>query len=139
MNSKEEQIVKTARAYIGTPYRHMGRLNGVGIDCLGLLACVCNDLNIPCQDRAQYERYGNYESLLAAISEQCLPATEPAPGRIGFFRCSPTSGHTCIFGENENGLTMIHAYQNAGKVAEHQYIDWWNAKLVAVFDFPDPL
>jgi len=139
--TKEEQIVRVARSYIGTPYRHMGRLNGIGIDCLGLLVCVCKDLNIPYQDRAQYERYGNFGSLLAALQEQCSIASEPAPGRIGFFQFSTTSGHTGIFAENENGngLTMIHAYQNAGKVTEHILIDWWRDKLIAVLEFPDPI
>ena len=37
-------IVTAARAWIGTPYRHQGSLNGVGCDCLGLVRGVWRDL-----------------------------------------------------------------------------------------------
>lgn len=30
-------IIPLARAWIGTPYLHQGRLRGVGCDCAGLL------------------------------------------------------------------------------------------------------
>jgi len=39
-----DDIVASARQWLGTPYRHQASLRGVGCDCLGLVRGVWRDL-----------------------------------------------------------------------------------------------
>ena len=39
-------VVAAARAHIGTPWQHQGRLRGVALDCAGLVIMVARDLGI---------------------------------------------------------------------------------------------
>lgn len=39
-----DEILRTARAWIGTPYLHQASLRGVGCDCLGLIRGIWRDL-----------------------------------------------------------------------------------------------
>jgi len=43
-------IVNVARGYVGTPWHHRARLPGVGLDCAGVLICVCRELGIVAPD-----------------------------------------------------------------------------------------
>lgn len=40
-------IVREARAWIGTRYRHQGRARGVGVDCIGLVGGVALAVGVP--------------------------------------------------------------------------------------------
>lgn len=37
MTTKRAEVVAEAMTWLGTPWRHQGRLKGVGVDCLGLI------------------------------------------------------------------------------------------------------
>ena len=50
------RIVATAREYLLTPFHHQGRKKGVGIDCVGLIACVGHELGILDYDCTDYSR-----------------------------------------------------------------------------------
>ena len=39
-DQRRAAVVEEARSWLGTPYHHMGRVKGVGCDCLTLLAAV---------------------------------------------------------------------------------------------------
>ena len=45
-NREREQIVSVARAAVGTPWHHQGRVAGLGLDCIGLLVHVARELDL---------------------------------------------------------------------------------------------
>ena len=45
-----DDIVRQARTYIGVRWRQFGRNYG-GVDCIGLILAVCQDLGVPYKDR----------------------------------------------------------------------------------------
>ena len=51
-----EAIVASARAAIGTPFRHQGREAGRGLDCAGLLVHVAREIGAEPRDRGGYAR-----------------------------------------------------------------------------------
>ena len=46
MSATRADAVRVARTYIDTPFQHMGRLPGVGLDCAGVLVCVARELSL---------------------------------------------------------------------------------------------
>ena len=44
MTNREDKIIRVARSWIGTPYRHQASVIGQGCDCLGLLRGVWRDV-----------------------------------------------------------------------------------------------
>ena len=39
-----EMVLRSARSFLGTPYRHQGSRRGVGCDCLGLVRGVWREV-----------------------------------------------------------------------------------------------
>lgn len=140
----KSQIITTAREYLGTPYHHLGRIKGVGIDCLGLIICVCRDLGLPYRDRPTYSRYATGVNLFKEFEEQCQPATRGV-GKILIFAYRKIPNHCGIESELNGQPSVIHALgpsANLGQrkspcfVAEHILDSYWQDKIVSVFDFP---
>ncbi len=50
----QNELLATARSYIGTRFHHQGRLKGKGIDCLGLLVCVAQELSLVARDGSHF-------------------------------------------------------------------------------------
>ena len=50
MNEKEKvertRFVQCALTYVGTPYHHMGRIKGAGVDCATLLICAAEEAGL---------------------------------------------------------------------------------------------
>lgn len=66
-----KQLIEKAREYLETPWRHQGRKKGIGVDCVGLFACVLRDLGVPVKDRTDYSREPKPRELLGAILDHC--------------------------------------------------------------------
>jgi cell wall-associated NlpC family hydrolase len=145
MKNDNLAVLETARTYIGTPYHHLGRLKGVGIDCLGLIICVCEELGLPYQDKSTYSRYATGLNLFSEFQNQCQPA-ERGEGKILIFATRNQPNHCGIEAVMDDQPSLIHAYGPGGEnksnrstpshVVEHILGDWWEKKIVGVFDFP---
>lgn len=62
-----EQIAARALGFVGTPFRHQGRLPGVGLDCLGVVVFACGACS---DDRRDYGRLPDARALRAALDER---------------------------------------------------------------------
>ena len=126
-------ILAAARACLGTPFRHQGRIPGLALDCAGLVVHVVNALGLPYQDEQGYSRLPHHGRLEAALDMQPalrqIPVAERAPGDVLLmrFRAEPT--HLGILA----GDTVIHAYEQAGKVCEHRMDAAWTARIARVY------
>lgn len=136
------QIVAVAREYIGTPWHHAGRLKGVGVDCVGLLACVLKDLGEPVEDELSYTRQDEFTRMMAALNRhgrKLRKRERHVAGDVLVFRNAPLSAaipmynHCGIYTGPEDD-TVIHAWStpSVGKVVETPMdAHWWRWKVAA--------
>lgn len=133
-------VIAAARAMLGTPFHHQGRLPGIGLDCSGLVSSVARTLGL-CRgvpDWTDYPRRLRGDAFLAALRARLpeVPVAELAPADIPVFWIRPASGaqHCAIYTERDS---IIHVHDNAhGGVIEHDLDEGWRRRIVAVFRYP---
>lgn len=122
-------LIKQARAYLGTPFVHQGRTSA-GVDCIGFVLCVLRDAGIELEDRTDYGRQPTKGLLMKELNRQLtrVDTEEIQDGDIMLLRWpngAPT--HVGFYA----GGNIIHAYERRGKVIEHTFIDGKPCRLVA--------
>jgi len=139
-----EQIVQAARAYLGTPYLHQGRVAGPngGIDCVGLCVCVSWDLGVKPRgwNITGYRRIPDGYSLMRHLTEQMSAQVSQSamqPGDMITLAWDRHPHHVGILGDYPHGgLSLIHADGHSRKVVEQRLVFSDRAKFVAAFAFP---
>jgi cell wall-associated NlpC family hydrolase len=128
-----KQIIDTARTYLGTKFKHQGRLRGVGVDCVGVPVCVARELGLQVQDLQEYPRYPDGELLRAALEVSLDPIALDAvlPGDIIVFKISK---HLCHVGLRTD-YGILHAMSSLNRVAEHRFDCGWKMKATAAYRF----
>jgi NlpC/P60 family putative phage cell wall peptidase len=146
-------VVECARSYLGTPYRHQGRLKGIGLDCIGLALCVGADLGLNDREGKPVHRYmyADYsrQPLGEELQEECArrlvvksfypPAdlSDVLPGDVLTMRVPSVITHLAIVSELTHGLGMIHSYSGVRKIVVEHLIDQkWARRIAGVFSFP---
>lgn len=126
-------VIAAARACLGTPFRHQGRLPGIGLDCGGLIVAVCQALGLEYQDMAGYgRRPGGGAMELLLDSQSCIARIQPSQAEIGDlllmrFRTDPQ--HLAL----RTDVGIIHAFEEAGAVVEHGLDDVWRRRIVRAY------
>lgn len=131
-----EKVVQTARTLINTPYQHQGRTPGVGLDCIGVIIVVGHQLKLFDYDYTNYSRDPDGQ-LVKIVEKHCQKLPSLTEGAIAVFKLSAIPHHVGIISKFRDNWGLIHAYQNTGKVREHQLIKWWQDKLVGVYGLPN--
>lgn len=144
MCSLDTTVVRLARAWIGTPYRHGASTWGAGADCLGLLRGIWRTLyghepeTIPpytpdwC-DTTRDERL--WQAARRHLEEVPLHAARPGDVLLMRMRRSGPAKHLGILAADPQGCeTMIHAYSGVG-VVESPLGEPWRSRVVAAFRF----
>jgi NlpC/P60 family putative phage cell wall peptidase len=143
---RSDSIVRIARSWLGTPYRHQASCKGAGTDCLGLIRGVWREAigpepePVPPYTPDWSETTGD-EDLLAAAQRHLLAiARETAqPGDVVIMRMRAVSvaKHAGILARSADGYdTLIHAYSGHG-VVESPLAHAWSRKIAAYYRFPD--
>lgn len=114
-----QAVVAEAASWLGTPYHHMGRIKGVGVDCLTLLAevyeraGVIGHAEIPFYP-PDWHLHRSVELYLGGVLDR---ATEipgpPQPGDIALFKMGRCFAHGVIV---IRWPQLIHAYYSAGVI-----------------------
>lgn len=139
----QQQIVDTARTWLGTPFHHQARVKGVGCDCLGLVVGVVDELglkdkngqNLASYDESAYSREPDGAYLKQKLTDllEEVPVAQAQAGDLALFSVRDNPQHLAILTDYEGGLGMIHAYAPARKLVEHRLDSDWNSRLVKVF------
>ncbi len=136
-----EDVVRLARGWIGTPYRHQASLKGVGTDCLGLVRGVwCelygSDAETPPPYTRDWAEADVRETMLEAAARHLVecPVSQARPGDVLVFRLRPgvAAKHAAIL---TTPATMIHASEGA-PAAEVPLSSWWRRRIARVYAFP---
>lgn len=134
-----DQVVAITEEWLETPYKHQHSVKGAGCDCLGLIRGVWRDVvgdepeKAPPYSPSWGE--GDDQEMLLSMAHKYMSEVVLADMQAGdviIFRMveSAPAKHCAIYaGQNH----MIHAYQNAGKVARHHMGSYWRRRIVGVF------
>ena len=138
---EREAILREARVWIGTPYRHQASCRGAGADCLGLIRGVWRALlgtepETPPPYMPDWAEAGGMETFLEAarrhLRERPLDQAEPGDVLLFRWRAGAPAKHAGILA---TPATLIHAYEGVC-VAESPLVPAWRRRIVAVFAFP---
>lgn len=142
----KEQIVGKAREYVGTPFRHQGRIKGLGLDCVGLPLCVGEDLGLKDKDgkpflktdNANYsdqpqDQFVHQEAVRRMIA---IPSSELRDGDMVTLKVPSIPCHVAIISTVCGVRGMIHAYAPSKKCVEHVMDKKWERRIEGCFRFP---
>ncbi len=137
------QIVKTARSWIGTPYRHQASLKAVGCDCLGLVRGVWRETygsepELPPAYQPDWAERSGEDRLREAARRYFgaqFTVAEMRPGDLLLFCWRPDlpAKHAGILSSQDR---FIHAYEQAA-VIESALVPSWRRRVAGVFRFPE--
>jgi hypothetical protein len=142
-----DQIVAAARGYLGTPFQDKGRRKGQGMDCVGLILCVCHDLGLDDRHGAPvtanlYHDYSGQpagmfvqQSVAKHLVAKAVPAMQP--GDVVTLALPSAPCHVAFVGARGTQLTLIHAYSGGGaKVMENDITPQWKRRIKGCFSIP---
>jgi cell wall-associated NlpC family hydrolase len=143
MQAKRSDIIASARACKGTPFRHQGRLLGIGLDCAGVLLYVGNRHGQTPQPNFKITGYARYPNELEVRHWLRLlmdPVHDLAARKFGDTVVIADHGHAVHLGilvpvQFGDGAALIHASERAGGVVEHPLNAAWCRQIRAVYRF----
>lgn len=132
------ELVELAKQCLGTPFKHQGRVNGVALDCAGVLAYCLDKMGLPYNDLDGYARTpfdGQLEkSLDGQPSMRKINICDAEAGDVLLMRMKTAPQHIAIHAGTESGhIYIIHGSEPHGKVVHHRLDDLWRAKVVSAY------
>ena len=136
-----DQFVKVARSWLGTPYLHQASVKGVGCDCLGLIRGVWRELfgdepePVPAYSADWSEPQGEERLFLAASRHLTrIDIDDVAVGQVLLFRMrrGAVAKHLGIISSVQPSSQFIHAYTGHG-VVESPLSSPWRRRIAARF------
>lgn len=129
-------FVAVARTYVGTPFKHQGRLPGVGLDCAGVVVCALREVDYHVEDVYGYGRLPARGLFLRTVERQFdrVAALEIRGGDLLTFAFRGEPQHIAIYTAQD---TLIHAYSEVRQVVEHGLDDIWRSRLRGCYRLRD--
>ncbi len=151
--TQNEQFIAVARGWIGTRFRHQGRVKKSaagqgGCDCIGLVIGVADEAGLTHNGRKfseydikDYAKTPDGDKLKAAFCEYLreIPVSQMQAGDVAMFRFNKNPQHVGIISNLNNNFGIIHCYMQARGVVEHLLDQHWRERIVAVFRFKNEL
>ncbi|MDX1922685.1 MAG: NlpC/P60 family protein [Alphaproteobacteria bacterium] len=131
MNDTKQTLVTAARACIGTPFYHQGRIAGIGLDCIGLVIHAVKQIGIPVNDQTDYGREPEGERLHAAlIAHGFEQVNDITAGDVLLFRFNGEAQHVGLAVSHD---AMVHAYAPIGRVVETGLGETWQRRIAGIY------
>lgn len=137
---KRQDFVNEIRTYIDTPFKHQGRLPGIGIDCAGVVICASKKLGQDFEDLTNYNLRPTQEDVLSKILESGFYDVEIENIDIGdllLMSYDNNIQHIAVV-SSVNPTYIIHSVTNK-KVIEHRLTDVWKDKIRRCFRFDEKI
>ena len=123
------ELYEAAREFLGTPFKHQGRYVH-GVDCAGLVILSAKMIGKEIIDVEGYHRMPDDKALIIAMDTQLKKAHRvPVVNDIVLMAIGKNAQHVGII--TPNGI--IHAYEGAGMVVEHNFDARWSKRLRGVY------
>jgi cell wall-associated NlpC family hydrolase len=134
MTVTPQMFVEAAREWVGTPFKHQGRVKGSGVDCIGVPYCVARDFGmVDTSIMVPYHREPDGRLLPEILGENLVRVTKPQAGDIMLFRFVTHPQHVAVY----TGRNIIHSYSRVGRCTEHIFDQRWKRRLVATYRFKE--
>jgi len=112
-------IVQAVRSYIGTPYRHQGRVPGKGLDCVGVAICALREVGIVVDEPDHYRMDPDSDVLIDCIRQVAdpIPARDRQAGDLLVFWWSHDRApkHVAVY---VGGGRMVHSFRSYRSTVE---------------------
>lgn len=131
-------IVRTARGFLGTPFRHQGRAPGKGLDCAGVVAATAQALGLSDYDVGGYGRLPRNRDLaehLEAAGMREIALRQARQGDVYLMAFETAPQHLAIATE----IGILHAHRGVGAVIEHRLDETWRRRIRHAYRFPGVL
>ena len=137
-------IAAQAKLYLGTPFHHQGRSKH-GLDCIGLLVRVLDDLNIDLQgkpastfDTQNYGRQPSAPFLTTPLNQLFEKVLQPQIGDVLLFAIEKAPRHVAIVTDvTGDVMSFIHAYEPYGEVRIDDDLGArWRKRLCDIYRLP---
>ena len=131
--------VAAARAELGTPWVHQGRLPGLALDCAGLVIVTARRLGMVAADWdvGGYSRAPD-GSMLALCEQHMQQIGVLELGAVLVLQTDREPQHMGIVGDyRHGGWSVIHASNAAGSVVETRLMFARNFVLSGIFLLPE--
>jgi cell wall-associated NlpC family hydrolase len=121
MSVTRQQLIATARTYLGLPYRTQGR-DRLGVDCGGLFLVIGRELGLT---ELEWLGYANspdgatFERLLNENCDPVMPFDQPQVGDILAADYGEGVQHTMMATELLPRLKVIHAKRQHGVIEQY--------------------
>lgn len=128
IEAERARLVAEARAWLRTPYHHMGRVKGAGVDCATLLAEVYARAGVLPQVEVPFyppdwHLHRDSERYLDFVLRHAIETSrEPRPGDLALWRFGRCFSHGAIV---IDWPLVIHAYAGRGCVLEDAMNAHW--------------
>ncbi|MBY0428739.1 MAG: C40 family peptidase [Alphaproteobacteria bacterium] len=131
MNEASQVLVDSARACLGTPFYHQGRVAGIGLDCIGLVIHAVKQIGITVFDEQNYGREPQGDKLHAALLNHEFHLVEDiAAGDVLLFRFNGEPQHV---GLAVTTNAMVHSYAPIGRVVETGLGETWTRRIAGIY------
>lgn len=113
-----KDVVEEAKSWLGTPYHHLAKIKGAGVDCGQLLIGVYSNVGlIPDIETGYYPNDWHFhrseEQYIGWVSKYAKPTDNPKVGDVMLFKFGRCISHGGILvGDN----LIIHSYLRQGCV-----------------------
>lgn len=134
----KKEVVKIAKTYVGTPFHHLGRVKGHGIDCVGIILCVAKELGIKLIIHDEFQNYGRrtrQRPLVDYMDEQfiCLQKREIGSIAVSWYnRRTKEPSHLGIV----TNVGMVHTNGHLKVVIEEHWSPKWAFRIVGYYKYP---
>jgi len=128
------EIVQEAKTWIGTPFKHQGRIKGLGVDCVGLIIGVAHVFKLTEFDYTNYSHTpdGFLMQQLLAQHLDVMAIQAAKAGDIVLMRFEAQPQHVGILSH----YGIIHAYAQVRRCVEHRLDDHWQSRIVGAYAYP---
>lgn len=134
MNETSQSLVDAARACLGTPFYHQGRVAGIGLDCIGVIIFALRAIGFEVEDQDDYGREPEGTRLHDALIAHGFEIVDAImPGDILLFRFNGEPQHVGMAVSTD---TMVHAYAPIGRVVETGLGETWQRRMVGIYRLP---
>lgn len=116
-----EAVLREARSWLGTPYRHMAREKGAAVDCVQFVLAVGEAVGASGRIDPGPYRMINHPTKTRQLAERFgIEIPEPALGSIVFWgRKQNFPTHFGFLTDLYGARSVIHCDPGYGKVVEH--------------------
>lgn len=128
-----DEIIAEARTWIGTPFKHQGRLKGVGVDCVGVIVGVAKSLNILDYNPTNYSRLPNMQVMGDALNKLLIEIDikDAKIGDIYWMKFRESAQHLAF----KTDIGILHATSQAKKCIETSLNDSLEKTIYKVYRF----